>query len=194
MTHDYGERMSLMLDGRLTAQERTELEAHLAVCVECHTRWVAFQQVDRVLSSAATLAPAPGFVNRFAERWAQHQALQTRRARRERAIAWVGVLVAGTAALALLTIPALIAAWLGLASLMESAPSLFVNIVTEIARWLVTLGALFEAGRSLLRSSGPLLAGYAVMLISVTAAWAFVMRNVTRRRSAEMLPMFIVIQ
>ena len=30
MTHDYGERMSLALDGRLSAQERAELDAHLA--------------------------------------------------------------------------------------------------------------------------------------------------------------------
>lgn len=191
MTHDYGERMSLMLDGRLTVQERAELEAHLAVCAECRARWAAFQQVDRVLSSAAILAPAPGFVNRFAERWAQQQALQVRRARRERVVAWVGVFAAGAAALALLTIPALIAAWFGLANLVESMPSLFVNAVTEIARWLVTLDALIEAGRSILRSSGALLAGYAVMLLFVTAAWAFVMRNVTRRWGGVMLPVFV---
>src|SRR3972149_11195644 len=84
MAHDYSERMSLMLEGRLAVQERAELEAPLQVCDECHTRWVAFQQVDRVLSNAATFAPAPGFVNRFAARLAQQQAEQARRARRER--------------------------------------------------------------------------------------------------------------
>jgi len=192
MTHDYSERMSLMLDGRLSAQERAELEAHLAICSKCHARWATFQQVDRALANAATFAPAPGFANRFATRLAKRQAELARRAKRERAIAWVGTLAAGTAALALLFIPALIAAWSGINGFVESAPTLFVNAVEEIARWLVTLGALSEAGRSLLStlatSGGPLLVGYGLMLVLVVATWAVVMKNVARRWNTVTLP------
>ena len=71
MTHDYSERMSLMLDGRLAAHERAELTSHLAACSECRARWVALQQVHLVLSSAAMASPAPGFANRFTARLAR---------------------------------------------------------------------------------------------------------------------------
>jgi len=57
--HDYGEQMSLMLDGRLTASERAELQVHLETCDACRAQWAAFQQVDRMLSNAAQTAPAP---------------------------------------------------------------------------------------------------------------------------------------
>ena len=96
-THDvgvariYGERMSLALDGRLSARERAELDAHLAVCDECRTRWEAFRQVDRVLSSAPQVALAPGFASRFAVTLARQQALQGQRARRERITAGIGM-------------------------------------------------------------------------------------------------------
>ena len=192
MTHDYSEQMSLMLDGRLAAHERAELKAHLAICMECQSRWAAFQQVDQVLSNAATFAPAPGFVNRFASRLAQQQVELARRARRERTIAWIGVFAAGMAALALLLVPVLLTTWAGLASLVEGAPALFVNTVEEFARWLVTLTALGEAGRTivgmLLRSGGSLLLGYALMLVLVTTAWASVMKNVSRRWNTITLP------
>jgi len=192
MTHDYSERMSLMLDRRLSAQECAELEGHLATCGECHARWTAFQQVDRALANAATFVPAPGFVNRFVTRLAQQQALQAQHARRERAIAWIGIFAAGTAALALLTIPTLTAAWFGLSDFIEIAPSLFVDAVKEIARWLVTLGALGEASRSILgtlvMSGGPILVGYGLMSALVMAAWVSVMKNMSRRWNTTRLP------
>jgi anti-sigma factor RsiW len=133
--------MSLMLDGRLAARERAELEAHLATCPECQARWAAFQQVDWVLSNAATFAPTPGFVNRFAARLAQQQVELARRARRERTGAWVGVFATGLAALALLVVPALLATWSSLGGFAEGAPTLFVSAVEELARWLVTLSS-----------------------------------------------------
>ena len=195
MAHDYSERMSLMLDGRLAAQERAELEAHLQVCDECRTRWVAFQQVDRVLSNAATFAPAPNFVNRFAARLAKQQVEQARRARRERTVAWVGVFATGLAAMALLIVPALLATWAGLVGFAEGAPTLFVSVVEELARWLVTLSALGEAGFSVLstltRSSGSILMGYTLMLVLVTTAWVSVMKNVSRRWNTATLPVLL---
>jgi hypothetical protein len=105
------------------------------------------------------------------------------------------VFAAGAAALVLLIVPAIIAAWTGINGLIERAPSLFVNVVEGIARWLVTLGALGEAGRSILdtlaQSGGPLLVGYTLMLVLVTAAWIAVMKSVSRRWNTVTLPVLV---
>lgn len=195
MTHDYGERMSLALDGRLSAQERAELELHLAACGECRDRWAAFQHVDRVLSSAAKIAPAPGFARRFSTRWARQQALQAQRARRERVLAGAGVLAVGAIALALLVAPLVVVAWTGLGSLVTGTPTLLADSVERVARWWVTLRALGEASRSLIGvlapSSGPFIAGYGLMLVVILAAWVSTMRGLSRRWNAMTLPVLI---
>jgi anti-sigma factor RsiW len=195
MTHDYGERMSLALDGRLSAQERAELEMHLAGCGECRVRWAAFQLVDHVLSSAPQVAPAPGFAMRFSTRWARQQALQAQRARRERVLAGAGVLAVGAIALALLVVPLVVVAWTGLGSLVTGTPTLLADSVERVARWWVTLRALGEASRSLIGvlapSSGPFIAGYALMLVVILAAWVSTMRGLSRRWDAMTLPVLI---
>ena len=187
VTHGYGERMSLALDGRLSARERAELDAHLAVCDECRTRWEAFRQVDRVLSSAPQAAPMPGFANRFAAKLARQQALEGQRARRERLFAGLGAFAAGAVALALLVVPLLLTAWTGVSRLVAGAPTLLANTVEMVARWWVTFRALGEAGESILGvlapSGGPIIAGYALMLIVVIAAWVSMMRGASRRWS-----------
>ena len=195
VAHGYGERMSLALDGRLSARERAELDAHLAMCDECRTRWEAFRQVDRVLSSAPQAALAPGFANRFAAKLARQQALQSQRARRERITAGIGVLAAGAVALALLVVPLILSAWTGVSRLVTGAPTLLASTVEMVARWWVTFRALGEAGQSILGvlapSSGPIIAGYVLMLIVVVAAWASMMRSASRRWSTTTLPVFI---
>ena len=195
MTHDYGERMSLALDGRLSAQERAELELHLAACGECRDRWAAFQLVDHVLSSAAQVAPAPGFARRFSTRWARQQALQAQRARRERVLAGAGVLAVGAIALALLVAPLVAVAWTGLGSLVTGTPTLLADSVERVARWWVTLRALGEASQSLISvlapSSGPFIAGYGLMLVVILAAWVSAMRGLSRRWNAMTLPVLI---
>jgi anti-sigma factor RsiW len=195
MTHDYGERMSLAMDGRLSAQERADLASHLAACDECRARWAAFQQVDRVLSSASQVMPAPGFAARFAARLAQQQALHAQRAKRQRALAGVGAFAAGAIALALLVVPVVLGAWTSITGLVTGAPTLLANIVEMTARWWVTFSALGEAGRSILDvlgpSSGPIVMGYALMLIVIVAAWASVMRELAGRRNAMTLPALV---
>lgn len=195
MTHDDGERMSLALDGRLSARERAELDAHLAVCDECRTRWATFQQVDRVLSSAPQVAPAPGFAGRFAARLVKRQALEGQRARRERIIAGIGVFAAGAVALALLVVPLVLTALTGINSVVTGTPTLLANTVEMVARWWVTFRALGEAGESILGvlapSSGSIIAGYALMLIVVSAAWVSMMRGASRRGNATRLPVLV---
>ena len=202
-THGYGEQMSLMLDGRLAGPERAELQAHLATCEVCRARWAAFQQVDRMLSNAAQAAPAPGFAARFSARLARQEA---QRRARQRAIGAVGVFATGTAALALILIPALIAAWDGIGDLVRfvssvlnsgvlSAPALLSRWIELAARWLVTLRALGEAGKStavaLSSSAGPILASYVLLLVVVTAAWIMVVRSVSGRKSRLTLPVLV---
>lgn len=203
MAHDYGERMSLMLDGRLNARERADLTAHLATCEECRARWAAFQQVDRVLASAAQVAPAPGFAARFAGRLARQPA---RRIAPRRVFAGIGAFATGAAAIALLAVPMLLAVWEGirtlvqgalllLGSLVAGAPTQLGYSISLAARWLVTLRALNEAGQSIIGalspSAGPILAGYVLMLVVVVAAWATVMRAVSGRQNTMTLPVLV---
>ena len=203
MAHDYGERMSLMLDGRLNARERADLTAHLATCEECCARWAAFQQVDRVLASAALVAPAPGFAARFAGRLARQPA---RRTAPRRVFAGIGAFATGAAAIALLAVPMLLAVWEGirtlvqgalllLGSLVAGAPTQLGYSISLAARWLVTLHALNEAGQSIIGalspSAGPILAGYVLMLVVVVAAWATVMRAVSGRQNTMTLPVLV---
>jgi len=187
--------MSLALDGRLSAREHAELDAHLAVCDECRTRWEAFRQVDRVLSSSPQAALAPGFASRFAVKLARQQALQGQRARRERIAAGIGMLAAGAVALVLLVVPLILTAWTGISRLVAGSPTLLANTVEMVARWWVTFRALREAGQSILGvlapSSGPIIAGYALMLIVVMAGWVWMMRSAFRRWSTTTLPVLI---
>jgi len=203
ITHDHGEQMSLMLDGRLGAAERAELLAHLETCDACRAQWAAFQQVDRMLSNAAQTAPAPGFAARFAVRLARQEA---QRRARHRVIGAVGVFATGTAALALILIPTLIAAWDRMGDLVRvvssvfnsgviGAPALLSRRIELAARWLVTLRALGEAGRStaavLSSSAGPILASYVLMLVVVMAAWIMVVRSVSGRGNRITLPVLV---
>jgi len=195
MTHDYAERMSLALDGRLSAQERAELDVHLAACDECRVRWAAFRQVDHVLSGALQVVPAPGFAMRFSAKLAKQQVLQAQRAKRERVIAGIGVFAAGGIALALLVVPLVVVALTGLSSLVAGTPTLLANTVEIVARWWVTLSALGEASQSLIGvlapSSGPIIAGYALMLFVIMVAWVSVMRGLSRRWNTATAPVLI---
>lgn len=202
-THNYGEQMSLMLDGRLAASERQELQAHLETCDACRAQWAAFQQVDRMLSSAAQAAPAPGFAARFSARLARQEA---QRRARQRVIGAIGVFATGTAALALIVIPMLIAAWNGIGDLVRvgssvlnsgalSAPALLSRWIELAARWLVTLGAWGQAGRSiaaaLSSSAGSILTAYVFMLVVVMATWVMVVRSVSGRKNRLTLPVLV---
>ena len=198
--HSYSEQMSLALDGRLTAQERAVLEAHLVVCKDCRAQWEAFQQIDLVLANAATVTPAPGFAARFATRLVKQQAAEAKRAQQRRVLFGVGVFVAGAATLALIFVPLLVAAWGGLNRLIASAPSLIVELTELVARWIVTFEALATAGRSIADvlgtpSTALILAGYVLMLVVVGAAWVWIMRATSRgafrRLGSTALPVLV---
>ena len=192
MAHDYDEQMSLMLDGRLAAEEQVALQAHLATCEECHARWVAFQQVDSFLSEAAQVMPAPGFATRFAGRLAQQQVQHTAR---QQTLAAIGACVAGAMALALIAVPMLIAGWLTVAGWVRGAPEWLGYLLELGARWFVTLRALGKVGESLLgvlqQAGGPIVVGYVLMLVLVITAWVSVMRNAARRWNTPTLSVLV---
>ena len=152
-------------------------------------RWIEF------CPALHRLRLAPGFANRLAAKLARQQVLQGQRARRERIIAGIGLFAAGAVALALLVVPLILTAWTGISRLVAGTPTLLANTVEMVARWWVTFRALGEAGRSIIGvlapSSGPIIAGYGVMLIVVVAAWVSMMRSASRRWNTTTLPVLV---
>lgn len=81
--------LSLALDGLLTPEEQRAFDLHLHRCPSCRSRWLTWQQLDRMLSAAPLVGPAPGFARRVDQR------LHRRQRRRERLLGSL-VLVGGT--------------------------------------------------------------------------------------------------
>ncbi len=90
---DYQEQISLWLDSQLTQDEIQRIEAHTVTCLSCRASLDALRRVERVLTSAPMMSPAPGFTTRFQARLV---------ARRRRRHTWAGVLTLTLATLALL--------------------------------------------------------------------------------------------
>jgi len=191
--HDYGEQMSGLLDGALSDPERAALQAHIALCPACQARWQALQQVDLILVRPVQAAPAPGFSARFAARLAAQAVQQRAHVARQRRIATAGMCLAGVLALLILVVPALVSGWQALMGTVQSAPAWTSRGLELAARWLVTLRALGEAGRSIASvmqyAGGPLVMGYALMLALVLVTWVSVLRGASRRWTA--LPVWV---
>jgi hypothetical protein len=54
-------------DGRMSGVERTELEAHLAVCLDCGQEWGRFRETIETLHGLGAVEPRPGFAGRVRE-------------------------------------------------------------------------------------------------------------------------------
>jgi hypothetical protein len=61
------ERLSALLDDALSPAERTEVEAHLAVCPQCRAQLAAFEAVDDAAGGLPLEVP-PGYFDDFASR------------------------------------------------------------------------------------------------------------------------------
>ncbi|MCL6482047.1 MAG: zf-HC2 domain-containing protein [Firmicutes bacterium] len=61
-------RIVKYLDGRASAAERHELEAHLALCADCRTRVEEFRRLWVVLDEVPAIEPSPAFDARLRER------------------------------------------------------------------------------------------------------------------------------
>jgi len=176
----YREWMSLWLDQRLTQDEIRQVEAHTATCPTCHAVLDGMRQVDRLLTAAPMMAPAPGFTLRFQTRLA---------ARRRRRRTWAGLVILALATLTLsLVIVALLAAsglalWESLAIsgvLVEG-----IGVLLDLGKAWVTLLKLTWLVLSAL-SRGlrhPIFIAYVVATAILTAAWT----QVVARRSFSQL-------
>jgi anti-sigma factor RsiW len=71
--------MSLALDGLLDEADRTQFEAHQAQHPALAALWSEWQGLHSRLDQLPHAEPVPGFVERFALRLAQQEALQQRR-------------------------------------------------------------------------------------------------------------------
>jgi uncharacterized membrane protein SirB2 len=71
--------MSLALDGLLDEGDRVPFEAHQVQYSDLAALWVEWQGMHSRLDELPHAEPAPGFVERFELRLAQHEALQQKR-------------------------------------------------------------------------------------------------------------------
>jgi hypothetical protein len=87
-------------EAHLAPEQRTQLERHLANCLDCQSLWEAFGEVERLFTTAPLAAPQPGFTNRFQAR------LDSRRKQSRPRVIWgVVALGLGSAGLAALAFP-----------------------------------------------------------------------------------------
>lgn len=127
----YREKISLWIDEQLTADEVRQIEAHVAACASCRAALDSLRRLDRLLSAAPMIAPAPGFSQRFQTR------LATRRRRRR---TWAGLLTLSGATLLLV---------LGAATLLAiSGLSLWGNLPVGGLLPQVT-GLLLDVGQAM---------------------------------------------
>ena len=167
------ENMSLWFDGRLATAETRNLRAHVRGCPSCWADLDAMCCVDRTLSAAPTVSPAPGFVARFQYR---------RSARRNRRRTMTGLILLTLATtflllvgVGLLTISSLWA-WQGAtASLPDLFGQVFQSLVV-VGRAIqsvlnLALVMCWTVGRVL---SHPLFVGYIMATALLVAAWAWI--------------------
>ena len=140
--------MSLMLDGRLVGARARGAGSAPGRVRRVPRSWGDVPASGSRFGRRASMRRAGFCQAGWRDRLAQQQALQARRVRRERIVAGIGVLAAGSVALALLIVPVVLGAGLTL-SFWSGAPTLLANVVEMVARWLVTFRALGEAGRSI---------------------------------------------
>lgn len=72
---EYTEKISLWLDNELSANEVTELKAHMTTCPACRHTYQVMKHVDTMFRRAAKVmvTPPAGFTQRFETRLVQHR-------------------------------------------------------------------------------------------------------------------------
>lgn len=165
---DISRLMSLALDQSLTPGEARCLEEHLRQCSTCREEWEAMQRVSRLLAEAPLMGPPPRFAARVMQRLAR------RRARRQRFLTGIALLVAclGLGAFALPEIIGLLA----LLWQVVSQPSLLgygVKLMAQLLDLAQSLGGACWLVIAALLSclNQPALLGYSLLVVVLTALW-----------------------
>jgi len=168
------EWMSLWLDGRLVQAEIEQVEEHVATCPDCRTALDALRHVDRLLSAAPLVLPAPGFALRFQARLA---------ARRRRRRTWAGILTLGLATLGILLVTGVLLAFYGLqwwgfltaSGWLGQGVGLLLNLGKA---WMALLNlARLVAGGLARCLEHPVVVAYALVTAALTLAWTQIVRR-----------------
>jgi anti-sigma factor RsiW len=175
--------MSLALDGLLDEPERAEFESYQAQYPALAALWGEWQGLNRELERMPHIDPAPGFVNRFELRLAQHEAQQQQRvlAFSLAAVVLVALLAVAGAAGAITYLTSTQGPWLG-----EQIRNLVLLSATTGA-WLNalldTFGAL--AGTPQAQALGMM---YVVVAVVMIFGWVQLLRRSARLPAAVALP------
>jgi len=168
------EWMSLWLDGRLVQAEVEQVEEHIATCADCRMALDALRHVDRLLSAAPLVLPAPGFTLRFQARLA---------ARRRRRRTWAGILTLGLATLGILLVTGVLLALYGLQwwEFLTASGWLGqgVGLLLSLGKaWVALLNlARLVAGGLARCLAHPAIAAYAIVTAALTLAWTQIVRR-----------------
>jgi len=165
---EIGQLMSLSLDDVLTTDKARQLQMHLDGCQSCQAKWISMKRVSQLFADAPLVPPPAGFAAKVSQRLAQREA--------HRRGVWGGVILfVGTISLTMLTLPAIIGAFVTLEQLLSYSPLLSYGLqlilkLTYIGRPLVKAGWLGIT--ALLSPSGrPILASYSLAVFALTALW-----------------------
>ena len=175
--------MSLALDGLLDTAERAEFDACQAQYPSLAALWLDWQMLHQDLGEMPHAEPAPGFVRRFEERLAQHEAEQQRRVM---AFSLVSVLLVALLAVAgvvggLTYLTSTQGPWLG---------EQIHNMVVLSAMSGAWFGALLDTLAALASSPQAQALGMMYMLVALVMifGWVQLLRRSARLSGAVVLP------
>jgi anti-sigma factor RsiW len=168
------EWMSLWLDGRLIQAEIERVEEHVATCPDCRTALDALRHVDRLLSAAPLVLPAPGFTLRFQARLA---------ARHRRRRTWAGIITLGLATLGILLVTGVLLALYGLEwwEFLTASGWLGqgIGLLLSLGKaWMALLNLTRLVAGGLVRClEHPAVVVYALATATLTLAWTHIVRR-----------------
>lgn len=173
----YTEWIQLALDGDLQAEQRVQLDAHLAECQSCAATWEALTRLERLFTQAPLAAPRPGFTNRFSARLKQQ---------RSQPKALWGALALGLGAVgsAALVLPLGLSALWSLVQLIgqpAASAALFNSASTTTQVALALANALFITGRGLgeWALNTPMVWVAVLGAMAATIAWVYYVRRLS---------------
>ncbi len=168
-----GEQLSLRLDNRLSARERTALEAHLAVCPYCRRLALRLDEIDRLFRRAAPATPSRDLTAAI---------LKAIASPREQRMLGVTLATAGLLA----SVPSLfLAAAILILALWFTRPDAVLQAILLLVEGIGQFYALIVATRVVLDLCGPwvvsgLSAAFGIGVLGLTVLWGQrVMRAMT---------------
>jgi anti-sigma factor RsiW len=166
----------LLSDEPLTAEQKLDLQGHLATCEACSRLAAAWNQVEVRLKAAPMLRPQPG----FAARWQTHL-VEARQKKHRRQNLMILLFSVGGAA-ALLTILAILAL-----PLLRSPLPLLVRTAYQVTHVVSLADTVFDTAGALSRTvldifPASLLVGIFTALCALCVLWIVAVHQLTSQR------------